>query len=600
MSGPLPNLSNVPTPRSPQTPSGASLCLLPSCLIRGGLLSLVALLLPALACDAPPVASSMPPEPYVPPPASVLVDASPVAIRREVLKIAVPAPPPNPQASQHAETPPENNFVRLVRYRVDSDPPRPARAIAVLMPGFLGGAGSFDPLARALVRRSTPDAAIEAWAIDRRSNLLEDHHGLDVAEVRGDPELAGGYYFGGTELEGRRFAGMLPQDQAAYMSEWGLTTTISDLHAVLALIPQAARKGHVVLIGHSLGASIAEEYAAWDFAGRPGYEDLAGLVLVDGTTGGEGSATLPLTKQQYQDGIGGGFPRPGLNAIRSRDRYYALPLLGTEVYVTAAISGLRAAWRPMDVTSDSERDSAMRVLLGLSEIPPMTNRAALGFSFDRAYNALSFAAVSCGAGTGGRIEPYRSLLGADLLHPTDVHATYDWVDFDRTQPTGNTALNDLARAWFLGPQLDFAEWYFPTRLALDAPAAGSLVLTTADWPRSEYAMRAIHGRTLELPILALAAGLVGRGGGDQRAYDALRRLVDAVPIGPGRPMAGLPRSMPDAFRVLAYPQLTHIDPLMGADSPISQTQEWYSALHRFLLMHTTDAVSPVVSPLPTP
>ena len=278
--------------------------------------ALLTLLIQGAACSEPVVDEPIPPVPYMPPPASTVVDASPVRIRRDVLHIEVPAPPPNPVAAQNGETPAANNRVRVVRYRVDSDPPQPARAIAVLMPGFLGGAGSFDPLARALVRRSTPDAAIEAWAIDRRANLLEDHHGLDVAEVRGDPELASNYYFGGSELEGRRFAGTLGQAQVAYMSEWGLATTIHDLHAVLDLIPQAQRKGHVVLIGHSLGASMAEEYAAWDFNGRPGYEDLAGLVLVDGTTGTEGSSTVPINKQQYLDGISGSFPRPGLNKIR--------------------------------------------------------------------------------------------------------------------------------------------------------------------------------------------------------------------------------------------------------------------------------------------
>jgi len=559
--------------------------------------AVLSLLVCTAACTDTPVDVPPPPVPYVPPPASIIVDASPVAIRREVLRIAVPAPPPNPVAAQGGETPAEYNVLRVVRYRVDSASPQPARAIAVLMPGLFGGAGSFDPMARALVRRSTPDAAIEAWAIDRRANLLEDHHGLDVAEVRGDPELASGYYFGGSELEGRRFAGLLPQEQAAFMSEWGLSTTVNDLRAVLELIPQAQRKGHVVLVGHSLGASIAESYAAWDFAGRPGYEDLAGLVLVDGTTGSEGSS-IPISKQQYQEGLSGGFARLGLNKIRTSDRYFTLPLLGGDVYLSAAISGLRAAWRPMDVVSDPERDRALKVLLGLSTIPPMTNRAALGFSFDRAYNALSFAAVSCGAGTGGRIEPYRSLLGAELLHPTDVNATYDWIDFDKTQPASHTALGDLARAWFHGPELDFAEWYFPARLALDAPAAGTLVLSSSDWPRSEYALRASHGRSMDLPILALAAGLVGKGGGDQRAYDSLRQLVDAVPIGPGRPQQGLPRSKPEAFRVLAYPQLTHIDPLMGADSPISQAQEWYRELHSFLLLHTMGAGSPVVSPAP--
>ena len=34
--------------------------------------------------------------------------------------------------------------------------------------------------------------------------------------------------------------------------------------------------------GHSAGASTAVAYAAWDFAGRPGFRDLSGLVLIDG------------------------------------------------------------------------------------------------------------------------------------------------------------------------------------------------------------------------------------------------------------------------------------------------------------------------------
>ena len=73
--------------------------------------------------------------------------------------------------------------MQVVRYRVDTgkDAPKPARAILLLMPGFLGGAGSFDSLARAIVRRSTAEAPLEAWALDRRSNLLEDRTGLDAA-----------------------------------------------------------------------------------------------------------------------------------------------------------------------------------------------------------------------------------------------------------------------------------------------------------------------------------------------------------------------------------------------------------------------------------
>jgi hypothetical protein len=208
--------------------------------------------------------------------------------------------------------------------------------------------------------------------------------------------------------------------------------------------------------------------------------------------------------------------------------------------------------------------------------------------------------VSCGGGTGGLIEPYRSGLGADLLHPTDPNAVYDWIDYDKMRPPGNTSLEDLARSWFQGPSLDFAEWYFPARLSLDAPAAGSLVLTTDDWPRRDYGLRAAHGRTMNLPIMGMAAALVGKGRGDTTAFDALRALVASVPLGPGRPQQGLPRSRLEAFRVLGYPQMTHLDPLMGADSPISQASNFYDALFGFVMLHTAPGGATLPLPSPSP
>ena len=49
------------------------------------------------------------------------------------------------------------------------------------------------------------------------------------------------------------------------------------------MVKRARRGGRkVILGGHSLGASTAVAYAAWDFKGRPGFRDLSGLVLIDG------------------------------------------------------------------------------------------------------------------------------------------------------------------------------------------------------------------------------------------------------------------------------------------------------------------------------
>lgn len=549
-------------------------------------LFLASLLLACGSGEDPPPAPSGPasPGPYQPPPASAVVETGAVKIRREVFTLDGFQAPANPVGN--AATPAELQRVRVVRYRVDSDPPRPARAIVVMMPGFLGGAGSFDPVARALVRRSTEDAPLEAWAIDRRSNLLEDHHGLDVAEHFGDPERAARYYFGGEEEEGKRFEGFVAQGNLKYMAEWGLETTLGDLRKVIELVPQGERRARVALLGHSLGASIAEAYAAWDFGGTPGYQELASLVLVDGVAGNEGGA-IAQTQEEYEKGgtpAPGGFGNaPGLQGIRGGSVYFSLPFLGTKVYPVASIVAMRSALRPGEIVEDEERDGLLKTLLSLKDVPRMTNRAALGLSFDARSNALSFAAVNCGEATGGALEEYDSLFGVKLSHPADPEATYDWLDHDATSPREHTALRELARSWYEGPGLDFSEWYFPQRLPTDVAIATSLTLQESDWPAAAYRIRAFHGAAMDLPILGHAAGLME---GDTKRFDKLRALVGGVAIGPGRPAAGEPRSSDRAFSTLGSPELSHIDPLLGADDPGSPVAAWYDRLAAWARDHS--------------
>jgi pimeloyl-ACP methyl ester carboxylesterase len=532
---------------------------------------------------------------YTPPPSSTVVEDGKVRIRREVFLVPGVSPPPNPVTG--GQTPAGNNNVRVIRYRVDAYPPRPARAIAVLMPGFLGGGPSFDSLARAVVRRSTDADALEVWAIDRRSNLLEDHHGLDVAEVEKDPEIAKRYYFEDATVEGKNFQGFVSQSQVDYMSEWGLVTTLGDLRKVIEQVDTTERKKRIFLIGHSLGASIVEEYAAWDFDGKPGYAELAGLGLIDGVSGQEGAASPSLTEDQYHNGTGpgpGGFSPPGLDEIRKTTRFISLPFLGQKVYPIAAVCGMRAVFAPSAIAEDPYRDSALSVLLGLDTLPRMTNRAAMGFSFDNGSNGLSFASVSCGAGKGGAITEYDSLLGGKLVHPSDPSATYDWTEYDATNPPEHTSLDDISRSWFEGPGLDFSEWYFPARLSLDAQAAGTLVLKAGDWPYDKQDMRAMHGATMDLPILGAVAGLVG----DTKALDALRKLVADVAIGPDRPLAGKPRTDPDAFAVIDITQLTHIDPLAGTDKGSGVVPKWYDSLASWMTKNSPTGGVVIAAPKP--
>jgi pimeloyl-ACP methyl ester carboxylesterase len=527
------------------------------------------------------------PEAYAPPPASAVVESGTVKIRREVFLVPGEAPPPNPDVPKDkGETPAENNFVRVVRYRVDADPPVAARAVFVLMPGFLGGAGSYDSLARAVVRRSKGGESFEAWAIDRRSNLLEDHHGLDVAEVKKDPEAARAYYFDGTEVEKRTFGGFLAGADMLFASEWGIPTTIGDLRRVIDLVPAAERRARVVLVGHSFGATIVEEFAAWDFDGKPGYSDLAGLVLVDGVSGAEGDTTPPVPQDEYENGGPNGIfgSSPGVKGIRNGTTYFALPLLGVKVYPVASIASLRAQLSPEEIIEDDvDRDNAFRTLLSLTDMPKMTNRAAAGLAFDDESNGVSFAAVSCGSSKGGALEEYTSLFGSTLVHPSDPTATYDWTEFDAVSPVEHTSLDDITRSWFEGPGLDFAEWYYPYRLSLDGPIASTLVLKQGDFAFDLYGMRAIHGSKMDLPILAAAAGLVP----DPASWDKLRGLVQDVPIGPDRPLAGTPRSDEAAFGIIDVHQLTHIDPLSGTDTGKGIVSGWYDSLVAFAVKNTS-------------
>jgi hypothetical protein len=516
-----------------------------------------------------------PPPAYQPPPASVVLDdPGAVKIRREVFVVDTPAPPPNPKAGRG--TPTEQNRVRVVRYRVDADPPKPARAVVVMMPGFLGGAGSLDGVARALVRRSREGDALEAWAIDRRSNLLEDTHGLDVAEVRGDTNVARRYYFDGETVEGRTFEGFLAGAALPWASEWGLATTLADLRSVVQLVPAAERPTRVILLGHSLGGAIVESYAAWDF-GTPGYQELAGLVLVDGVAGKEGAGVSPIDQTTYEQGgtMGAFGPQPGLEKdIRAGLTFFTLPFLGTKALAVSEYVAMDARRRPRDVVEDATRDGLLAVLLGQSPLPKMTNRAVFGFAFDDTSCGLQIAAVSCGAGTGGAITEYVSVFGGKLRHPSDPAATYDWVEVAATMPAEATSIDDAARAWFEGPGLNFSEWYFPTRLSLDVGAAVTLDIADSDWRSAVHGLRAKHGAAIDVPVLAV--GSVVAKGAD---YEVARGFF--APIGAGRPAAGTPRTDPRAFRVIEEPTLTHIDWIVGTDRPGSPVAAWYEALAAF-------------------
>ena len=90
----------------------------------------------------------------------------------------------------------------------------------------------------------------------------------------------------------------------------------------------------MILGGHSAGASTAVAYAAWDFAGRPGYRDIDGLVLIDGgLLGSFDSADLARAKAELRGHpVGEGLPRhPGTRPPRDqRDLHRGGRAVGVE------------------------------------------------------------------------------------------------------------------------------------------------------------------------------------------------------------------------------------------------------------------------------
>ena len=145
--------------------------------------------------------------------------------------------------------------------------PSSAKTVLVLVPGTQGGAGDFALVGPEIAERVP---GLQVWAMDRRSYQLEDTRGFDD----GDPDAAFRYYLGG--------GGFVPPTDAdtAWARKWGLELALEDLRRIVRRAGHGGRE--VVLGGHSLGASEAVAYAAWDFGGRPGWKDLDGLVLIDG------------------------------------------------------------------------------------------------------------------------------------------------------------------------------------------------------------------------------------------------------------------------------------------------------------------------------
>jgi hypothetical protein len=374
---------------------------------------------------------------------------------------------------------------RFDRVRVIEQGPRKAKNVLVLVPGTSGGAAYFRPVARDIVAGLS---GWKTWSVDRRENLLEDHSVLGPVVARRQPAADAFRFYLESITDTSITPRFTPVTDAPYARRWGMGVAVRDLRRVI----RAARRGgrNVVLAGHSLGATIAIAYATWDFGGRAGAADLAGLVLIDGGSGGTSIARSEAREELRQ--LGGESPFLDLSG-------FGLPWA---IGVLNAVGSTFAVQEP-----DAPAALANWPFLPGSLRPPMpaTNAAGYGYAVDDDTSPANLALVHMQIG---------GLAAAGDPRP--------WADGE---------LGTVARAaeMFSGIEgIDGTAWYHPRRLSLDGQAVAG---GTRNRAQGLLGVRATHGRDLDVPIYAietsLGAGRVLKGARAlARRSDVRVKLVD--------------------------------------------------------------------------
>jgi pimeloyl-ACP methyl ester carboxylesterase len=307
---------------------------------------------------------------------------------------------------------------------------RQARNVLVLEPGTSAGAGYFVPLAQWIVSRA-PDWQV--WAVERRENLLEDQSELNLAKQdKVSVTQMFNYYLGYlADPSITQHIHPVPDSAVPFARQWGLKVAVEDLHDVIG----AARKlgGRVVLGGHSLGGSVVTAYATWNFAGKPGADELSGLVYDDG-----GSSAQAVSASAA---------RTALATLAKSTPWLAFSGVPAPVLGLFSAVGSTAALVAPNALSSSQTFSLTPSVL--KPPVPATNLATFGFDTDVKTSKLVFAAQA----HVGQLDTSVSPAG--------------WSSAGAITPINRWAAM-LAGAGM--SNVDGSEWYFPQRLTDDTGA----------------------------------------------------------------------------------------------------------------------------------
>jgi hypothetical protein len=351
--------------------------------------------------------------------------------------------------------------------------PRTARNVLVLEPGTSAGSAYFAPLARWVVSR---DPGWQVWAVERRENLLEDQSVLDEAK-RGTASATKLYDYYQGYLKDPSITSHIqpvPDARVAFAKRWGMAVAVGDLHRVI----ERARSlgGRVVLGGHSLGGGVVTAYATWNFAGRPGADQLAGLVYIDCGSFGQAESAAAA--------------RASLTALNAPgtspwDAFGGIPAPFAGLYsMVGSLSALVAPGAP-----SLGQASGLLTTFGLTPTVPVDNLAQFGYALNVGTSPPALIAAQAHLGTGITASgALRGWNGAGALTPIRRYAT---------MMSGAGVAN-----------ADGSEWYFPARLTLDVAGVGN---GTASPAQRLLGLRSTLGRRLphSLRIYGFGARLGG-------------------------------------------------------------------------------------------
>ena len=314
--------------------------------------------------------------------------------------------------------------------------PAKAKNVLVLEPGTSAGSAYFVPLAKWIVAKTR---GWQVWSVERRENLLEDQSVLNLAKKgKASPTTVFNYYLG--FLSNSSITHHFNYQQylsLQYPKQWGMQVAVEDLHDVI----EAARKlgGKVVLGGHSLGGSVVTAYATWNFHGRAGADQLAGLIYDDG-------GSLPAISAASATSALDKLMEPATSPWLAFGGILA-PFAGV-FNATGSLAALVAPNQP----SIGQESSIIPADLK----PPVrvTNLAQYAYALNVGSSPPALAAAQAHLGAGvAAAGPVHGWNAAGALTPIKRFATM----------FSGFGINNV----------DGTEWYFPERLTLDTGAVGN-------------------------------------------------------------------------------------------------------------------------------